>query len=123
MQRGLIQKKQQRLLREGAGQNNALLLAAGDLIHQAVAEMFRSDLGKCVASDEYVLFRFESQRAAVGMPSLDNKFSGVRGEKQRAFLLDHGDALAADPVGKRVCDKAVQKHAAGKRFEGTRDKL
>src|SRR5271154_3139293 len=116
MQRGLIQKEKQRLLREGARQDDALLFAAGNLIHQAIAEMLGANLRKSIARDEDVLFRFESQRAAVGMPSLENKFPGVRREKQRALLLDHGDALAADPVRKRVRDEAVQEHAAGKRF-------
>ena len=74
MQRRLIQKEKQRLLREGARQNDALLFAAGDLIHQAVAEMFGADLGKRVACDEDVFFGFESKHAVVGMSSLENKF-------------------------------------------------
>src|SRR5277367_1071686 len=123
MQSGLIQKEEQRLLREGARQDDALLFAAGNLIHQTVAEMLGANLCKRVASDEDVLFRFESQGAAVGMPSLENKFPSVRGEKQRTFLLDHGDALAAGTVRKRVRDEAVQEHAARKRFQRAGDKL
>jgi hypothetical protein len=123
MQRGFIQKEKQGLLGEGARQDDALLFAAGDLIHQAIAEMLGADLRKGIASDEDVFFRFESQRAAVWMSSLENKFPGVRGEKQRAFLLDHGNALAARPVRKRVRDEAVQKHTAGKRFQRAGNKL
>jgi hypothetical protein len=121
MQRGFIEEKKQRLLREGARQDDALLFAARDLIHKTVAEMLRADLGKRVARDEHVLFCFETQRTAIGMSALKNKFPGARGEEQRAFLLDHGDALAARSVRKRMCYEAVQKYAAGKRLESSRD--
>src|SRR5580704_3826200 len=123
MQRGLIQQEKQRLLREGARQNDALLFAAGDLVHQAVAEMFRADLCERIASDEHVFFSLEPQSAAVGMSSLKNKLPGARGEKQGAFLLNHGDTLSASPVRKRVSYETIQKHAAGKRLEHARDQL
>ena len=56
--------------------------------------MFGADLREGVAGDGDVFFGFEAQRAAVGMPALQNKFPGARGKEQRTFLLDHGDALA-----------------------------
>src|SRR5580700_6423705 len=123
MQCGLIQQEKKRLLREGTRQNDALLLAAGDLIHQAVAEMFCADLCKSIARDEEIFFSLEPQSAAVGMSPLQNKLPGARGEKQRAFLLDHGDTLSAGSVRKRMSYEAIQKHAAGKRLENARDQL
>ena len=42
---GLVEEEQQRLLSEGAGEDDALFFAAGNLIHEAVAEMFGADLG------------------------------------------------------------------------------
>src|SRR5580704_10311603 len=118
VQGGLIQQEKQGLLREGPSQNDALFFAAGDLIHQAFAEVLRADLCKGVACDEKVFLGFKPQRAAVRVPSLENKFPGVGGEEQRAFLLDHGNALASDPVRKGVGDKAIEEHAPGERFEG-----
>ena len=114
MQRRLVQKEKQRLLREGARQNDALFFAAGNLVHQAIAEMFGAYLRECVARDENVFFGFEAQHATIGMSSLEDKFPGARREQQRAFLLDHGDALAAGAMRKRVRDEAVQEERGQK---------
>ena len=114
VQRGLIQKEKQRLLGEGTGKNDALLFAAGNLVHPTVAEMFGANLCKRVARDDDVFFGFEAQRAAVRMPPLENKFPGARGKKQRAFLLDHGNTLAPGAVGKSMGHETVQQYAAGK---------
>jgi hypothetical protein len=75
--------------------------------------MFRADLCKSISRDEDVLSGFESQRAAIGMPALKNKLPSAGWEKQRAFLLDHGDALAACPVRKCMRDETIQEYAAG----------
>src|ERR1700722_7971677 len=123
MQRRFIQEEKQWLLSEGAGQDDALFLAAGDLVHEAIAQMFRSDLREGVASDEDVFLGFEAQGAAVRMSPLENKFPGARGEEQGAFLLDHGDTLAAGSVGKRVRNEAVEQDAAGERLESSRDQV
>ena len=57
-------------LGEGAGEDDTLLFAAGNLIHEAVSEMFGADLREGVAGDGDVLIVFETQRAAVGVPTL-----------------------------------------------------
>ena len=119
----LIQKEKQRLLREGPRQNDALFFAPGDLVHPAVAEMLGANLSKRISGDEDVFLGFEPQRAAVRMPPLENKFPGARGEEQGAFLLDHGDALAAGAVGKRVGYETVQENSAGKGCECARNQL
>jgi hypothetical protein len=75
--------------------------------------MFRADLCKSISRNEDVLFGFESKRAAIGMPALKNKLPSAGWEKQGAFLLDHGDALAPRSVRKCMRDKTVQEHAAG----------
>src|SRR5690348_8410421 len=123
MQSGLIQQKKQWLLGKSARQDDALLFTAGNLIHPAVAEIFRANLGKRIARDEEVFFRFETESAAVGMPALKDKLPGAGREEQGAFLLDHGNALAARPVRKCMRDETIQEHAAGKRLEGAGDQF
>jgi hypothetical protein len=123
VQGGLIQKQKQRLLCEGTRQNDALFFAAGDLIHPAVAEMLGANLRKRIARDDDVLLGFEPQRAAVRMPPLENKFPGARGKEQGAFLLDHGDTLSANAMGKSMGHEAVQQHASGKGCECARNQL
>jgi hypothetical protein len=123
MEGGLVEKEQQRLLRESAGEDDALFFAAGDLIHEAVAEMFGADLGEGIARDGDVFFGFEAESAAVGMTTLKNKLPGVRRKEQRTFLLDHGDTLATGAVGKSMRDEAVEENAAGEGMKGAGDKF
>src|SRR5579859_6428317 len=112
VQRGFIEEEEERLLRESAGENDALLFAAGDFAHPAIAEMFGADLGEGVASDNDVVFVFEAQRAAVGMAALKDEFPGAGRKQQRAFLLHHGDALSTGARRERVGDETVQQDAA-----------
>src|SRR5690348_17474723 len=95
MESRFIQQKEQWLLRQGASENHALFFAAGDLIHPAVGKILCADLGQGVARDENVIGGFETQRAAVGVAALKNEFPRARRKQQRAFLLNHGDALPA----------------------------
>jgi len=118
-----IQQQKERLLRKGTSQNDALFFTAGNLVHPTIAEMFGANLCEGVASDDDVFLGFEPQRAAVRMPPLEHKLPGARGKKQRAFLLDHGNALSAGAVGKGMGHKAVQQHAAGKRCQSTGDEF
>ena len=55
------------------------------------------------------------------MAALKNKFPGARGKEQRAFLLDHSDALTAGAVRKLVRDETVEEDAAGERGESSSD--
>src|SRR5215470_17533893 len=57
------------------------------------------------------------------MAALQDELPGLRGEKQRAFLLDHGNSLAAGARLKLMCDQAVEKNAAGKRMQSAGDNL
>jgi len=117
MQGGLVKKKKERLLSESASENDALFFAAGDLIHPAVAEIFGADLGEGVLGDGDIFVRFEAQRFAVRMTTLQDEFPGLRREEQLAFLLDHGDALAASARLELMGDETVEKNAAGKRLD------
>ena len=44
MQGGFVEEKQQRLLGQGASQDDALLFAAGDLVHPTLAQVLGADL-------------------------------------------------------------------------------
>jgi hypothetical protein len=123
MESGLVKKEKQRLLSEGAGEDDALLFAAGNLIHEAVAEMLRANLGEGVARNGDVFLGFEAESAAVGMAALQYKFPGARRKEQRAFLLDHGDTLAACAVGKSMSDEAVEENAAREWLESAGDEF
>ena len=57
------------------------------------------------------------------MAALQNELPGFRGEKKLAFLLNHGDALAAAAWFELVGDEAVKEDAAGKRLERTGNNL
>jgi len=50
MQRGLIEKQEQRLLRKSASEDDALLFSAGDFAHPAIAEMIGANLSQGVAA-------------------------------------------------------------------------
>ena len=60
MQRRFIEKKQQRLLGQRPRQDHALLFAAGDLVHPAVAEVLAANLGERVAGNQQVVFGFKA---------------------------------------------------------------
>ena len=47
------------------------------------------------------------------MAALEDKFPGAGREEERAFLLDHGDTLAAVAGREGMGDDAVEKDAAG----------
>src|SRR5258708_23745297 len=123
VQRRIVEKQEERLLRECAGENHALLFAAGDFVHPAVGEFGGADLGKRVVGDEDVSLGFEAQPAAIGMASLHDKFPGARREKQAALLLDKSDMLSARLDRKRVRFESIKKNSAGKRRERTGDEF
>ena len=115
VERRLIEQEKERLLSQSASENHALFFATGDLIHPAVAEFGGTDLGKSISCDQDVVFRFEAQRAPVGVASLKDELPGARGEKQNALLLDHGNALRASFRRKGVGDESVEQNSAGER--------
>src|SRR5260370_33417735 len=121
MKSGFIEQKEQRLLRQSTGENDALLFTAGNLIHPAVTQISGADLGKSVLRDQDVVLRCKAQRAPVGMAALQDKFPGTRGEEQRALLLDPSDALSASVRRQRLCKPSVKQNAPGQRRQSTRD--
>src|SRR5690242_13805450 len=123
MQSRFIEQQEQRLLRQGAGKNDALFFAAGDLVHPPVGELGGTDLLESVFRDEHVIRGFETQRAAVRVAALKNKFPDVRGKKQTALLLYHGDALGARPRAEGMNDEPVEKNAPGERLEDAGNQL
>src|SRR6266481_1440074 len=119
----LIQKQKQGLLRKGACEDDALLFAPGKLVHPAVAEMIGPDLRESIAGDDQIVFGFEAQRAAVGVPPLQDKFPRSGGKQKATFLLHHGDALSTHARCERVRDESIQKNAAGERLESAGDQF
>src|SRR5580704_15440667 len=85
--------------------------------------MFGADLGEGVFGDDDVIVGFEAQGAAVGVAALQDKLPSARGEEQRAFLLNHGDALGANSWSERVRGETVEKDAARERLQGASDEL
>ena len=120
---GLIEQQKQRLLSQSAREDHALLFSAGNLIHPAVAEIGGTNLGEGVFRDYDIVFRFEAQGGPMGMAALQDEFPGARGEKQRALLLDHGDALRAGARRKRVSDESIEQNPAGEGREGAGDQF
>src|SRR5713101_9320352 len=107
---GLIEQQKKRLLSQSARKDDALLFAAGDLVHPAVAQVGGTNLGESVFRDQDIVFGFKAQRAAVGVAALQNKFPRARGEKQSALLLNYGDSLRARARRKRVGDESVEQN-------------
>src|SRR6266403_1803020 len=120
---GLIEQQKQRLLSQGAREDDALLFSTGNLIHPAVAEISGADLGQGVFRDQDIVLRFEPQRAAMGMAALQDEFPGACGEEQSALLLDHGNALRAGAWGKRLSDESVEQNPSGQGGEGAGDQM
>src|ERR1700683_2948495 len=116
MQRGLVEQKQDRLLREGARQDNALFLAAGNFVHPAIAQMFGADLRERIFGDDDVFLGGEAQTLAVRVAALQHVFAGARGKEQRAFLVDDSDALGAGARIEARGFEAFELDAAGERL-------
>src|ERR1044072_1968669 len=57
------------------------------------------------------------------MATLQDKFPGFRREEQLAFLLHHGDALAASARFELMGDETIEKDAAGKRLKSAGNNL
>jgi hypothetical protein len=121
MQRRLIEKQEQRLLREGASKNDALLFAAGNFVHPAVGKFGGADLRERILGDKDVFLGFKSQAAAIGVTSLHNEFPGMRRKKKAALLLDEGNALRSRLDRKRVRLEAIEENASRERLERARD--
>src|SRR5215467_10070124 len=123
MQSRFVEQQQQRLLRDGAGEDDALFFSTRDLIHETVAENGGSHLHESVLHDDHVVVGLKTERASVRVTALKNKFPDARGKEQATFLLDHGDALGAGARVQGMDDESVQENAAGKRLENSRDQL
>jgi len=61
VQGGLVEQQKQRPLREGAGEDHALLFSAGELVHPAIAEFGGTDLQKGVLRYEDVVAGLETE--------------------------------------------------------------
>src|SRR6266566_3597848 len=120
---GLIEQQKQRLLSQSAREDHALFFSAGNLIHPAVAEIGGTDLSQGVFRDQDIVFRFEPQRAPMGMAALQDEFPGARGEEQSALLLDYGDALRAGARRKRLSDESVEQNPSGQGRESAGDQM
>ena len=116
MQRGFIEQQEQRLLGESAREDDALLFAAGDLIHPAIAEMLGADLRQGILRDERRRRRFRS--AAIG-----RKDGGPAGQIPR-LCEGKSSGLSCCTMAMRwarvrgsrsMGDEAVEQHATGKR--------
>src|SRR5260370_40860963 len=70
MKSGFIEQKEQRLVRQSAGEKEALLFTAGNLIHPEVTQISGADLGKSVLRDQDVVLACKAQRAPGGMAVL-----------------------------------------------------
>src|SRR5258708_7354991 len=57
------------------------------------------------------------------MAALEDEFPDARGEEQKAFLLNNGDALRAGSRRERVSDESIEKNPAGKGREGAGDQF
>src|SRR2546427_5979952 len=95
MKRGLVQKQEQRLLRQRPRQNHALFFTAGNLLKQPIAQIPRADLPQRVLRDGNVGGCLEAQPALVGMAALQDELPCAHRIQELAFLLHHGDALRA----------------------------
>ena len=114
--RGLVEEEKLGLLREGAGENGALALAAGKFVHAAVGEMLRTDLREGFLGHEAIGFIFEAQAAAIGVAALQDVFPNVQRKQQIAFLMHDGDALGAFAERQIGGQLAVEFDAAGERL-------
>jgi hypothetical protein len=59
----------------------------------------------------------------MGMPALQNKFPSARGEEQRAFLLNNGDALRAGARRQGVRDEAIEQNPPGQGRQSAGDQV
>src|ERR1700682_447744 len=98
VQSGLIEEKQARLLGQGPRENNPLLFTTRNFVEQAVAQMGGANLGKRILHDGGVFGPFKAQAAAIRMAALHDEIPSANRKQQRAFLLDHGDALGPSPI-------------------------
>src|SRR6266478_6340644 len=115
---GLIEQEEQGLLGQSTREDHALLFAAGNLIHPAIAEIGSTDLGEGVFRNQDIFFGFKTQRPAIGMAALQDKFPSAGGEEQGALLLNHGDTLRAVARREGMRDKTTEQYAARERRKG-----
>src|SRR5258708_36666822 len=102
MQRGLIEKQEQRLLRKSASEDDAVLFSAGDFAHPAIAEMIGANLSQGVAGNDDVVFALETQRTPGGVAALQNKFPGSGRKQRRTLLLNQSEAFRAGARPQRM---------------------
>jgi hypothetical protein len=95
MLRRLVEQEKRSLLRHGARENHALLLAAGELVHPAFAERVGAHLREAVRGEDNVFCGFEAKPLAVRIAALQHVLPNVDREEKFALLLYEGDALRA----------------------------
>src|SRR5439155_1041382 len=61
VQGGLVEQQKQRLLREGASEDHALLFSAGELVHPAITELGGADLQEGILRYEDVVVGLETE--------------------------------------------------------------
>src|SRR6266851_1009333 len=67
---GLIEQEEQGLLSQSTREDHALLLATGNLIHPAIAEIGTTDLGEGIFVNQDIFFGFKTQRPAISVAAL-----------------------------------------------------
>ena len=113
----LVEDQESRVLRESAGEEDALPLAAGELRHRPIGEVQRVRLRQRGFGERAISRRLQRPEAQVWSAAHQRHFA--RGERQvgRLVLGEEGDPAGALPARQREGIVAAQPHRPGGRAQ------